>query len=68
MQPIFFTLSPCAKENNGILNKNYCDDLDIIDQGHIKVTLRNFAYISAILGPNFNKISTTMMASWKNII
>ena len=33
----------------GLLNKNYCDYIDIIDQGAI--TFNNFAYISAILGP-----------------
>ena len=36
MPPIFFILSPCFWENNGLPNKKYWDDLDIIDQGHGK--------------------------------
>ena len=36
MQPLFFILSPCLRENNGLLNKNYWDNLDIIDQDHSK--------------------------------
>ena len=56
MQPICFILSPDVWEDNGLLNKNYWDDLDFIDQGHIlRVTFCNFAYISAILGPIFKK-------------
>ena len=45
---IFFILSPRVWKNNGLLIKNYCDDLDIIDQGHTK---HNCAYISTILKP-----------------
>ena len=36
MKTDFFILSPYVWENNGLLNKNYWDDLDIIDQGHSK--------------------------------
>ena len=31
-----FILSAYVWEYNGLLNKNYFDDLDITDQGHIK--------------------------------
>ena len=58
MLPIFFILSPYLWENNGLVNKNYWDDLDIIDQGHkfiVRVTFHNFAYIMAILGPILTK-------------
>ena len=36
IQLIFFLLSPCIWENNGLLNKNYWDGLDIIGQDHIR--------------------------------
>ena len=42
MTPIFFILSPYVWENNGLLNKNYWDDLDIIDQGHSKGKISQF--------------------------
>ena len=41
MPQIFFILSPCVWENE-ILNKNYWDDLDIIDQGHSKGNVSHF--------------------------
>ena len=50
-QPIFFIFSPCVWENNGLLNKSYWDELDIIDQGHSKGNVWQCVYISAILGP-----------------
>ena len=33
---ICFNLSQCVWENNGLLNKNYWNDLDSINQGHSK--------------------------------
>ena len=45
----FMQFVACVLENNGLLNKKYWDDLDMIDQGH--VTFRNFTYIRALLGP-----------------
>ena len=36
IQPIFSILSPWIWENNWLLNENYWDALDIINQGHSK--------------------------------
>ena len=44
VQPIFFIFTICLA-NNRLLNKNCWD------QGHIKLTFHNFAYISDITGP-----------------
>ena len=47
--------------NNVLLNKNYKDDLDNIIQGHsLRLTFRNFAYVSAILGT----ILTKFLPQW----
>ena len=40
--PMFFNLSPCVSLNNGLLNENYWDDLDIINQGHSKGNVSQF--------------------------
>ena len=48
-------VAPCVWENNGLLKKNYWDDLDSIDEGHGKGNVSQFAYISAILGPILTK-------------
>ena len=53
IQLIFFILSPCVCENNGLLNKNCWDDLDIIYLGYPWT--------------NYNKISTTWPAT-KNVV
>ena len=42
MPTIFFNLSPCVWENNGLLNKNQWDDLDIIYQGNCKGNISQF--------------------------
>ena len=39
MEPIFFILSPYFWENNRLLNKNYWDDLAIVDLIRVKVTI-----------------------------
>ena len=64
IQPIFFILSPYVWKNNWLLNKNYWDDLDIIDQGHSKCNVWQFCLYLGYPWTNFNQISTTMMASW----
>ena len=74
MPKIFIILSPYAWKNNVLENKNYYDDLDIIDQGHSKGYISQFwLYIGYSL-TNFIIISTTMMVSYiaasnnKNVI
>ena len=42
MPPIFFIISQYVWGNNGIVNKNYWDDLDITDQDHGKGNLSQF--------------------------
>ena len=61
--PIFFILSRYVWENNGLLNKNYWDDLEVIDQGHGYGNISEFYLYLGYPWTNFNKISTTMMAS-----
>ena len=51
-------------ENNRLLNKNYWDDLDIIDQGHSKGSISQFCLYLGYPWTNFNTILTTKMASW----
>ena len=60
----FLILSPYVWERNGLLNQNYWDDFDIIDQGHSKDNFSQFFLYLGNLWTNFNKISTTMMESW----
>ena len=36
-------------ENTGLLNKNLCDDLDIIDEGHSKGNISQLCLYSAML-------------------
>ena len=69
-RPIFFTLSPYALKNNGLINKNHWEDLDIIDRGHCKDDVSQFCLYLGNHLTNFNEISTTMMASRpvKNLI
>ena len=55
---------PCVWENNGLLDKIYWDDLDIIDQCHSKGNVSQFCLYLRRPWTNFNKISTTMMESW----
>ena len=62
--PIFFILSPCVLENNGLLNKNYWNELDIIDQG--KGNVSQFCLYLGYHWTNLNKIRTTMMQ--KNVL
>ena len=63
MQPTFFILSPYVWENNGLLNKNYWDDFDIIDQSHSKGNISQFCLYFGYSWTDFNTVSTTMMAS-----
>ena len=63
LPPSFFILSPCACENNWLLNKNVCDDLDVIDRGHSNGNVSQFCLYLGYLSTNFNKISTTIVAS-----
>ena len=62
MSPIFFILSPCVWENNGLLNKRYWDDLDIIDEGHSWDNVSQFYLNLGYPWTNVNIILTTMMA------
>ena len=51
MQPIFFIFSPCFCENNWLLDKNFWDNLVIIDERHSKGNVSQFCiYISVNLG------------------
>ena len=43
LQPIFFNFHPAFETINDLISKNYWNDLDIIDQGHSRVTFHNFA-------------------------
>ena len=63
MLPIFFIRSSHVWENNGLLNKNYWDALDIIDQGHSAGNISQFCLYLGNPWTIFNNISTTMMAS-----
>ena len=49
---------------NGLLNKKYWDDFDIIDQGHSKADVSQFGLYLGYPWTNFNQITTTMMAMW----
>ena len=51
-------------ENNGLLNKNYWDDLAIIDQGHSKGSILQFCLYIGYPWTNFNKMLTKIMALW----
>ena len=62
MQQIFFIFLPCVWKDNGLLNKIYWYDLDIIDQGHIKGNILQFCLYIGYPWINFNQTSTTMMA------
>ena len=63
MPPIFFILLPCFWEHNRLLNKNYWNDFDIIDQGHGNGKFSKFCLHLRYPWTNFNTISTTMKAS-----
>ena len=63
MPLIFFNLSPCVWENNGLLNKNYWDDLDTIDQCHSKGNRSQFCLYLGYPWTNLNIILNTMLAS-----
>ena len=52
MPTIFFILATRVGEYNGLLNKNYWDDLGIIDQAHGK---ENVSSICLYLGPILTK-------------
>ena len=56
IQPIFLILSPWVWKNNGLLNNNHCDNLDIIDQGHSKGNVSQFCLYLGYAWTNFNKI------------
>ena len=53
MPPIFFILSPYVGENNELLNKNYWDDLEIVDQGHSKDNVLQFCLYLGYPWTNF---------------
>ena len=55
----FFTM--CLRKYR-LLNKNYWNDLDIIDQDHSKCNVHNFADISSIFGP----ILTKFRPQWRH--
>ena len=66
MLPVFFNLSPWVWDNNGLLNKYYWDDFDVVDQGHSDEGL-NVSQLLLCLGntwTNCNKISIKIIASW----
>ena len=65
MQRIFFNLSAYTWYNNGLLNKYYLDDLDSTVQGNSKGNVSQFCLNLGYPWIDFNKISTTMMASWR---
>ena len=62
MRTIFFTISISVLEKNGLLNKNNWEDLDVIDQGHIRCNVSQFCLYLGYPWSNFNKIRTTMIA------
>ena len=64
MPLIKFILSPYVWKN-WLLNKNYWDDLGIIDQGHSKSDVSQFCLYLSYPWKFFYKISTMMMESWQ---
>ena len=69
--PIIFILSPYVCDNDGLLNTNYYDDLDIIDEGHSKGNISKFCLF---LGCPWNDLKKIRSQWWhrgqqqKNVI
>ena len=64
MPPIFLILSPYVWKNNGLLNNNYWDGLNIINQGHSKGNISQLCIYFDYPRTNFNKILTTIIPLW----
>ena len=63
MPPISLFFRHVWKNNGLLLNNNYWDDLDIIDQGYSKGNVSQFCLYLGYPWTNFNTNSITMMAS-----